>query len=153
MAPNAAAFASIDEALTTQRVRLERVLFRRAVVRLARSGGAHASTDRFLRNLQTEVEVFEGSFVDDQPDLVGAVAEAIREAPEPYRTMFAAQAERFRRIHWELQADVDARGGEDPFDVACAEIAVRAARGALAGGIATDLVSFVGNRGPRPTPA
>lgn len=153
MIPNPAALASLDEALTTQRVLLERVLFRLAVVRLARSGVARASSDRFRRNLETEVEVFERSFVDDQPDLIGAVAEAIREAPEPYRTMFAAQVERFQRLRWEMQADVSVPGGEDPFEDACAEIAVRAARGALAGGVASDLVSFVGSRCPRPTPA
>lgn len=140
-----ASLASLDEKLTFERIRMERVLFRCILARLARAqlGGAIAA--RMMARF--EVEVGRAADTRDSDPENAWTLEHVQEmaegAPEPYRTMLSSQLERFERINEELGTPSVTGESADPLDHLAAEIGYRAVRGALAGSVAPELASFV----------
>lgn len=157
MAPTSNSFASLDEALTVERIRLERVLFRFVLARLARSKIGGEVADRIMARLEAEVDCAGAEWSAEAETTTGAlddVQEMAERAPEPYRTMLLAHLERFERINEELRTGtVIVESRPDPLDVLAAEIGYRAARGVLAGSIAPELASFVRKHGLTTGPA
>ena len=140
-----ASLASLDEKLTCERIRLERVLFRCILARLARAQLGGGIAERMMARFEAEV----GCVADTRgPDPESAwtlehMQKMADQAPEPYRTMLSSQRERFERINEELRNPAVTGESADPLDHLAAEIGYRAVRGALAGSVAPELASFV----------
>ncbi len=146
MAQTSTFLASLDEKLTIERLRLERVLFRFVVARLARSEVGGGFADRLMVRLEAEVNCGGGERITDSDVTVPTLEDIERlaaSAPEPYRTMLASHLQRFERINDELLSGTMTIENADPLDQLAGEIGYRAARGALAGSIAPELASFV----------
>lgn len=153
MAPTSTSLASLDETLTVKRIRLERVLFRFVLARLARSEVGGEIADRLLAQLEAEVDRVDAD-PSPEPEMAPQALDEIQEmaerAPEPYRTMLLSHLEQFERINEELRTGVCNPESGDPLDLLAAEIGYRAARGVLAGSIAPELSSFVRKHGLGP---
>lgn len=149
MASTSTSFASFEEALTVERIRIERVLYRLALARLARSELGGGIADRFIARFEAEVGRHAQSAEGDTSlGTLDHVREMAAQAPEPYRTMLVSHLERFERINEELRTGTPSSESGDSLDLLAAEIGYWAARGALAGSIAPELASFVRKHGP-----
>lgn len=156
MAQTSTFLASLDETLNVERIRLERVLFRFLLARLARSEVGGGFAERMMARLEAEVNCGGGKRITDS-EVTGPTLDDIEElaasAPEPYRTMLHSHLQRFELINEELRSGTKTIENEDPLDLLAGEIGSRAARGALAGSIAPELASFVRKHGLTAPPA
>lgn len=151
--------ARLDEALDVEGALLEQVLFKLVVARLMRAGGGAGDVARSVRQVEASIESVRAAAAPRASLLEGlahpgsalSLASLAESAPEPYRTMLADHLERFRAISVEMglaeaaahQPRADSAGW-DLMELQLAEVSYRAARGLLAGSIASSLRPFLG---------